>query len=180
MDQEGLDVGAGIPWTKHWRDRWSKRWAGRYSEIEKVVFDKNMFVTVKNHELNVTARAPRRTRPLRDPGHRNAEFRLQPAPGITRTAAVHRGEQVLHFTSTPPMSPRVGGSYEVSASAGAPGTPVAFAIAPGTTSNCVLGKDGTTVSFVKAGTCTIRVNQVVNAIYESAVQVSEGFTIEKT
>ena len=108
----------------------------------------------------------------------NADY--NPAPEITRTISVNLGEQDIHFTSTPPVNPRVGGTYKASASGGASGNQVIFTIAPGSTSSCTLAKDGTTVSFVKAGACTIRANQAGNANYESAGQVSQSFTIEKS
>jgi hypothetical protein len=103
-----------------------------------------------------------------------------PAPEVTRTISVNPGEQVIHFTSIPPANPRVGGSYQVSASGGASGNPVIFTIAPGSDSSCTLGKDGKTVSFIKAGNCTIRADQAGNANYESASQVSQSVTIEKS
>ena len=83
--------------------------------------------------------------------------------------------QVITFTSTPPQSPMVGGTYVVSATASSALT-VSFSIDTTSTSGCSIS--GATVTFaVPTGTCVIDANQPGNANYLAAPQVKQSFTV---
>jgi len=84
--------------------------------------------------------------------------------------------QVITFTSTPPASPTVGGTYPVSATGGGSGNPVVFSIDPSSTAGaCSI--IGSTVSLSATGTCVVDANQAGNATYSAAPQVHQSFTI---
>ncbi len=83
--------------------------------------------------------------------------------------------QSINFTSTPPSGAVVGGTaYTVSASSSS-GLPVSFSIDSSSAGVCTLS--GATVSFVGAGTCTIRADQSGNASYQAAPAVSQSFAV---
>ena len=82
------------------------------------------------------------------------------------------GTQSIAFTSTPPNSGVVGGTYTVTASGGASGNPVTFSIDASTNAICSIS--GATVTFVAVGTCVIDANQAGNANYEAATQVQQS------
>ncbi len=82
--------------------------------------------------------------------------------------------QTIHFTSTPPNPPIVGGAYTVSASGGGSGNPVTFSsLTPGT-----CGVSGAMVSFVGRGGCTIAANQAGSVTYLPADQITQSFVID--
>jgi parallel beta-helix repeat protein len=84
--------------------------------------------------------------------------------------------QAITFTSSPPASPTVGGSYTVSATGGGSGNPVAFSIDASSTSGaCSIS--GATVSFTGVGSCVIDANQAAAGSYSAAPQVQQSFTI---
>jgi len=84
--------------------------------------------------------------------------------------------QVITFTSTPPASPTVGGTYPVSATGGGSGNPVVFSIDPSSTAGaCSI--IGSTVSLSATGTCVVDANQAGNATYSAAPRVHQSFTI---
>jgi hypothetical protein len=83
--------------------------------------------------------------------------------------------QSISFTSSPPSGAIVGGpAYTVSASASS-GLSVSFSVEPASSGVCTLS--GTTVSFVGAGTCTIRAEQAGNASYQAAAPVTQSFAV---
>ena len=83
--------------------------------------------------------------------------------------------QAITFTSSPPHNARVGGTYLVTAKGGASGNPVIFQILYPYV-GCSI--NGSTVSFLAAGTCSIGANQggTVNGYYPAA-QVNQSFNI---
>ena len=84
--------------------------------------------------------------------------------------------QAITFTSTPPPSLVVGGSYTVTATGGASGNPVTFTVDPfSTLGACSIS--GVVVSFTGVGTCIIDANQAGNANYTAAPQVEQPVTI---
>ena len=85
------------------------------------------------------------------------------------------GTQSVTFTSTPPSSALVGGTYTPTASGGASGNPVTFSIDPSAKGSCSIS--GATVTFVAVGTCVIDANQAGNASYEAATQVQQSFAV---
>ncbi|MFT3791840.1 MAG: Ig-like domain repeat protein [Rudaea sp.] len=83
------------------------------------------------------------------------------------SVAVGIASQTITFTSTPPVSPVVGGTYTVSATGGASGHPVTFSIDPASTAGaCSIA--GSTVTFTGAGTCLIDADQAGDANYATA------------
>ena len=82
--------------------------------------------------------------------------------------------QTIAFTSTPPTSAQIGGSYTVSAAASS-GLPVAFGADSASAGICTVA--GSTVSFVGVGTCTVDANQAGNSSYLPAPQVQQSFAV---
>ena len=100
------------------------------------------------------------------------------APQVQQSFAVGLVPQTISFTSSPPGGATAGGAtYTVSAAAGS-GLTVTFTIAGGSAGVCTLS--GSTVSFVGAGTCTIRADQAGNGTYQAAPQVQQSFTVAST
>ena len=83
--------------------------------------------------------------------------------------------QRIVFTSSPPPTPLVGGSYSVSASGGASGNPVTFSIDPAATSVCSVS--GQTVTFNAPGTCTVDADQAAGNGYPAATEVQQSFVV---
>ena len=99
----------------------------------------------------------------------------QPAPQVQQSFAVSRQPQTISFTSTPPAGAVAGGAtYSVAASATS-GLAVTFSIAPASSGVCTAS--GSSVSFVGAGTCTIRADQAGDATYAPAPQVEQSFSV---
>lgn len=92
------------------------------------------------------------------------------------TASPTLTPQAIAFTSTPPANPTVGGSYTVTATGGASGSPVTFSVdASSSVGACSLS--GSAVSFAAAGTCVIDANQAATGSYSAAPQVQQSFVI---
>ena len=86
-----------------------------------------------------------------------------------------RRPQVLAFPQPPDVWLGVG-SVAVSATGGGSGNPVVFTSAsPGVCTTS--GADGSTVTLVAAGTCTLSANQAGNATYSAAAQVQRSFQV---
>lgn len=85
---------------------------------------------------------------------------------------IAEADQRLAFTSSPPVSAAVGGSYTVSATATS-GLGVSFASA--TPDVCTVS--GSTVSFVSAGTCTVRAAQEGDSNYNAAATVTQSLSV---
>jgi hypothetical protein len=80
-----------------------------------------------------------------------------------------RSAQTITFTSTPPATPTVGGTYPVAATGGPSGNPVFFAIdRTSTPGACSVEHHTNTVSFNAAGTCVIDAFQAGNRSYLAA------------
>jgi hypothetical protein len=84
--------------------------------------------------------------------------------------------QKITFTSAPPSSATVGGpTYNVTATGGPSGNPVAFTIDSTSASVCTI--TGATVSFTSAGICTVDANQAGNSQYKRARQAQQSFAV---
>jgi YVTN family beta-propeller protein len=82
--------------------------------------------------------------------------------------------QTITFGAPPSIS--VGANGSVTATGGASGNPVIFS--SNTPAVCtVSGTNGSTVTGVSAGTCTIAANQAGNANYNAAPQVTQSFNV---
>ena len=87
--------------------------------------------------------------------------------------SVGKASQSITFTSAAPTNAVTGGpTYAVSATATS-GLTVAFTSA--TPASCTV--NGTVVSFVGAGTCTINANQAGNGLYNAAPQTQQSFAV---
>jgi hypothetical protein len=92
---------------------------------------------------------------------------------ITRDVTVPRAAQSITFTSTAPSTAVVGDSYQVSATGGGSGNPVTFS----TTDSDVCVVSGSTVSFLDAGTCTVRADQAGDPDYLDAPTATQGVKV---
>ena len=92
------------------------------------------------------------------------------------TDGIGMGTQTIAFGTAPSLS--VGGTGVVSATGGASGNPVTFTSQ--TTGVCTTsGTNGSTITGVAAGTCTIAADQTGNANYGAAPQVTQTVTVGK-
>ena len=106
----------------------------------------------------------------------NAKY--QAAPRAQRTITVDAAPQAISFTA--PASGSVGGSAALSATGGRSGNPVVFTVASGGIRVCsVSGANGTTVSYLAAGSCVIDANQAGNAKYQAAPQIFRTIKVSK-
>jgi hypothetical protein len=89
---------------------------------------------------------------------------------------IPRAPQTVSFTSTPPSSPGVGGTYTVSATGGASGNPVTFSIDRTSTKGaCAIA--GATVSFTGGGACVVDADQPGTHEYAPATEAQQTITI---
>ena len=104
----------------------------------------------------------------------NANY--DPAPPLTQTFSIGQGSQTITFGTAPAMT--VGASHYVGATGGRSGNPVTFTSQ--TTGVCTTGgTNGSLVTAVAAGTCSIAANQAGNSNYSPAAQVSQSFSVGK-
>ncbi len=90
--------------------------------------------------------------------------------------AVDKAPQVVTFTSPAPTHAIAGGpTYTPTATGGASGNPVVISVDGSSSSVCAL--NGTVVSFIGPGTCTLDGNQAGDASYSAAIQVQQSFTV---
>ena len=96
------------------------------------------------------------------------------APQAQQSFAIGAAPQTISFTSAPPGSAAVGGTYTVTAAASS-GLPVTFSATAGSAGICTVS--GATVSLIGVGTCTLNANQAGNASYLAAGQVQQSFAV---
>jgi hypothetical protein len=100
-------------------------------------------------------------------------------PGKSGTLTITPATQKITFTSTPPSSPLLNGSYAVTATGGGSGNPVVFSVDSSSASGaCWLAGD--TVTFTGVGLCVIDANQAGSLDRQAAAQVQQSFTIGYT
>ncbi len=101
-----------------------------------------------------------------------------PASQVEQTVDVGKLAQSIGFTSSPPASPVVNGTYDVSATGGGSANPVTFSIDASSTSGCTIS--GAHVTFGgPAGTCVIDANQLGDGTYDAASQVQQTIDVAK-
>ncbi|GAA2085036.1 Ig-like domain repeat protein [Aeromicrobium tamlense] len=83
-------------------------------------------------------------------------------------------EQTITFTSTAPETVRPGDTYEVTATGGESGNPVTFSSS--TRDECTI--EGSTVTFHRAGTCTIVADQAAATGFLAADPVSQDVRVD--
>ena len=89
------------------------------------------------------------------------------------TQMVNTADQTIGFTSSAPASPAVGATYAPAASASS-----GLAVVLGVTGSCSF--DGTTVTFIAAGSCTVTADQSGSANYNAAPQATQSISVAKT
>ena len=99
------------------------------------------------------------------------------APQVTQSLSIGMGTQTIALG--PPLRVPAGGTSTYTAVGGGSGNPVTFiSQTPGT---CITGgANGSLITGVAAGTCTIAANQAGNASYTAAAQVTQNLTIGGT
>ena len=98
------------------------------------------------------------------------------------TVNVLRASQTITNMAASPASPvfSQGGSFTVSASGGASGSPVVFSVAPASAAVCAAsGPNGATIQMLASGACQLLANQAGNANYENAAPASLSVPITK-
>ena len=97
------------------------------------------------------------------------------APQVQQTIAVGLIPQAISFTSTAPTDAAVNGTYSPSATGGASGNPVAFAIDPSSSAICTYSGD--IVTFNTVGNCVVDANQAGNTTYAAASQAQQTIAV---
>jgi hypothetical protein len=91
------------------------------------------------------------------------------------TITFAKAGQSIVFTSTAPSPAYVSGpAYTITATGGGSGNPVTFTL-DATSTGCEL--NGSTLTFVAAGTCVVNADQAGDANYNPALQVLQSFTV---
>ena len=98
------------------------------------------------------------------------------ASQVAQNVTVGKGSQTISFTSTAP-SATVGGATYTPAATATSGLTVALTVATASSSICSINSG--VVSFQGAGTCTLDANQVGNANYNAANQLTQNVTVGK-
>ncbi len=107
----------------------------------------------------------------------NATFSA--APQVSLPVTISKVSQTItNFTATP-ASPLVSdGTFTASATGGASGNPVVFSVDAGSAAVCSAGgTNGSTITILTSGTCTVLADQAGNATYSAAPQASLPVTI---
>ena len=90
-----------------------------------------------------------------------------------QTFQVSKDTQSITFTSTPPSSPTIGGTYAVTAMGGGSSNPVTISIDASSTSGCTVDGAGRVTFAAPFGTCVIDANQAGTATYAAASEVQQ-------
>ncbi|MDR2333741.1 MAG: IPTL-CTERM sorting domain-containing protein [Burkholderiaceae bacterium] len=103
------------------------------------------------------------------------------APGFeegsaTQVLSIAKAVQVINFTSSPPLNPKVGDSYPVAATGGGSGNAVVLAIDPSSSGVCSI--TGSTVTFNAKGICVVNANQTGDANYADAAQLQQTIGVD--
>ncbi len=108
----------------------------------------------------------------------NADYSA--APQVTQTITVGpAGSTAQTISFIAPASGTVGGSDTLTATGGGSGNPVVFSVdsTSGSGVCTVSGTNGTTVSYLAAGSCVIDANQAAGNGYTAAPQVTQTITV---
>ena len=98
------------------------------------------------------------------------------APQSQQSLTISKVPQTITFTSTPPKSAKIGGTYAVTATST---SHLVVAITIDTSSTSICSISSGKVTFHKAGTCVVDANQAGNSTYLAAPQVRQSFTVSK-
>ena len=105
----------------------------------------------------------------------NADYAA--APPITQTIAVGQGTQTIGTISFTPPTVAVGSTTAASATGGASGNPVTFTSTTPLICSAT-GTNGSTITGVAVGTCSITANQAGNANYAAAPPITQTITVD--
>jgi hypothetical protein len=109
-------------------------------------------------------------------GHQEGTDTYAAATGARQRIFVYRATQTIEFTSTPPVRPRVGSSYDISANGGGSGNPVTFTRNSASTGECTVVNDGgnsATVDFIGHGMCAVFAHEAGDAAHEPAASARQ-------
>jgi hypothetical protein len=95
-----------------------------------------------------------------------------PATQVTQSFAVNKASQTIGTISFSPISLAVGGTTTASATATS-----SLAVTFSSTTQSICTVNGTTVTGVAAGTCTVAADQAGNGTYSAAPQVTQSVTV---
>ena len=104
------------------------------------------------------------------------------ATEATLNVTIAKAAQVISAIAVTPAAPAYSesGSFTVAATGGASGLPVTFSIAPASAAVCTSGgANGSVITMVAAGVCTVQANQAGNDNYQAAPQTQRDVTIGK-
>jgi hypothetical protein len=108
--------------------------------------------------------------------NRAGDANYNAAPQVQQSAVVTvKGDQAVSFTSTAPLTAKVGATYAVTATGGGSTSPVVLSIDATTSGVCSIV--GSTVTFTTLGTCKIDANQAGDANYNAAAQVQQSAVV---
>ncbi|MEP6978708.1 MAG: hypothetical protein ABI948_11710 [Thermoleophilia bacterium] len=110
--------------------------------------------------------------------HQGGNGSYLPAPEVEQSFTVGTPSlsvQAITFTSTPPATALVGGTYVVSAATSS-GLPASFSAGPSSEGVCTV--DGSLVSFIGHGACTVDADQAGNAQYQPAPREHQTFPVK--
>jgi len=105
----------------------------------------------------------------------NASY--DPAPQVAQVLKVNQPGQIITFNAIP-IKTYEDAPFQLSATGGASGNPVVFSSSDPSVATCS-GADGSTVTILKAGVCTITARQAGNDLYSAAVPVQRTLTVYK-
>jgi outer membrane protein OmpA-like peptidoglycan-associated protein len=106
--------------------------------------------------------------------HQSAGDGYSAAPEVQQTVTSVLGTQAIIFTNTAPTNPLPGATYTVSATGGASGNPVTFAVENTSTSGCTVNSStGVVTLTLPEGTCVMDAQQLGNASYAAAAVVRQ-------
>ena len=89
---------------------------------------------------------------------------------------INLNPQTVHFTSIPPLDPKVGGSYTAAATSTS-GLPVTLSLDVASDAGACSIDGANVVSFTGAGDCVVDANQPGDAVFGAAPQVQQAFDI---
>jgi PKD repeat protein len=101
----------------------------------------------------------------------NAEYGA--APQARQSFTIGKGSQLIRFTSSLPASATVHGTTSTVSATASSGLTVSLSVHTPT----VCSLEGSTVSFIGAGTCTIEANQAGTSDYDAAPQVQQSVVV---
>lgn len=96
------------------------------------------------------------------------------ASAASANVVVGRAAQTVTITSTP-TTPTYGGTYHLTATGGASGSPIVF----GTSTPGVCTVSSSLVTFVHAGPCTLTADQAGSTYYDAAAQATQTFSVAR-